>query len=232
MLTKKLHPLPEGRGKGGFNLQTHNNPCPAMPVASSCPTGACTSIDLLFTDIHSSSAHGDNSHEVDLDTMSELEGLALGQTVRLTDGRTAIIRFLGRTNFQTGEWVGLQLEDNSGKNDGSVNGERYFECGGVGRGMFCRPKAVTVIAQPAPPKPAAAAAGARKGGRPSSMFTSGNARSGTTNDPALGKRMSLNAPSPSPVPRMSRPSSIARVRKLPTVFRSDQFVFEWPFSDM
>jgi dynactin 1 len=146
--------------------------------------------------------------------MSDLEGLALGQTVRLTDGRTAIVRFLGRTNFSTGEWVGLELEDNSGKNDGSVNGERYFECGGVGRGMFCRAKAVTVIAQPPAPKPTAAAAAARKGSRPSSMFTSGNARTGPTSDASLGKRMSLNAPSPSPVPRMSRPSSIARVRKL------------------
>lgn len=140
--------------------------------------------------------------------MSDLEGLALGQTVRLTDGRTAVIRFLGRTSFQVGDWVGVELDDNSGKNDGSVNGERYFECGGIGRGMFCRPKAVTVVAQP-PPKPAAAAA--RKGGRPSSMFTSGNARTSATSDPALGKRMSLNAPSPSPVPRVSRPSSLVRV---------------------
>ncbi|KAH8906583.1 CAP-Gly domain-containing protein [Coniochaeta sp. PMI_546] len=151
--------------------------------------------------------------------MSDLEGLALGQTVRLTDGRTAIIRFLGRTNFQVGEWVGVELDDNSGKNDGSVNGERYFECGGIGRGMFCRPKAVTVIAQPPPPapKPAAGPAAARKGGRPSSMFTSGNTtRAGATTDPALGKRMSLNAPSPSPVPRMSRPSSLVRVRNSPT----------------
>ncbi len=140
--------------------------------------------------------------------MSDLEGLALGQTVRLTDGRTAIIRFLGRTSFQVGEWVGVELDDNTGKNDGSVNGERYFECGGIGRGMFCRPKAVTVIAQPPTPVPKPAA---RKGGRPSSMFTSGNAKAGAANDPALGKRMSLNAPSPSPVPRMSRPSSLVRV---------------------
>ncbi|OIW27965.1 hypothetical protein CONLIGDRAFT_619576 [Coniochaeta ligniaria NRRL 30616] len=144
--------------------------------------------------------------------MSDFEGLALGQTVRLTDGRTAIIRFLGRTSFQVGDWVGVELDDNSGKNDGSVNGERYFECGGIGRGMFCRPKAVTVIAQAPPPvpKPAAGAAAARKGGRPSSMFTSGNTRASATSDPALGKRMSLNAPSPSPVPRMSRPSSLVR----------------------
>lgn len=145
--------------------------------------------------------------------MSDLEGLALGQTVRLSDGRTAIIRFLGRTQFAAGDWVGVELDDDSGKNDGTVQGLRYFECGGIGRGMFLRSTAITVIAQAPPPvpKPAPGAA-ARKGGRPSSMFTSGKA--GSTSDPALGKRMSLNAPSPSPVPRMSRPSSIARVRML------------------
>lgn len=137
--------------------------------------------------------------------------LAVGQIIRLSDGRNGIIRFVGQTHFAAGDWVGVELEDDTGKNDGSVQGERYFDCP-MGRGMFVRPTTITVIAQPPPPpKPApAAAAAARKGGRPSSMFTKGNPSTGS--DPGLGKRMSLNAPSPSPVPRMSRPTSIARVR--------------------
>jgi dynactin 1 len=145
--------------------------------------------------------------------MANFADLAVGQTVRLSDGRIGTIRFLGRTNFSPGDWVGVELEEQSGKNDGSVNGERYFDCG-LGRGMFLRPPAITVVAQAPPPvpKPAAGAgAAARKGGRPSSLFTSGASRANAASDPALGKRMSLNAPSPSPVPRMSRPSSIARV---------------------
>jgi dynactin 1 len=80
----------------------------------------------------------------------------------------------------------------------------------MGSGMFVRPVAVTVTAQ-APPPAAKPATAARKASRPSSMFTAGSGRGAAVSDPTLGKRMSLNAPSPSPVPRPSRPSSIARV---------------------
>jgi dynactin 1 len=138
--------------------------------------------------------------------MTVLEDIALGQTVRMKDGRTGVVRFVGLTRFAAGDWIGVELEDDSGKNDGSVQGERYFDCA-MGHGIFSRAEALIVVAQPAP-KPAAAK---KVGGRPSSMFTGGTARANAGSDPGLGKRMSLNAPSPSPVPRVSRPSSIARV---------------------
>ncbi|KAJ9133586.1 Dynactin subunit 1 [Pleurostoma richardsiae] len=64
--------------------------------------------------------------------MSEL---AVGQIIRLNNGRTAVIRFLGSTEFSDGVWVGVELEDDSGKNDGSVQGTRYFECR-MGRGIL------------------------------------------------------------------------------------------------
>ncbi|KAK3314737.1 dynein associated protein-domain-containing protein [Apodospora peruviana] len=134
--------------------------------------------------------------------MSEL---AVGQKIELSDGRTGTICFVGSTAFAAGDWVGIELDDDSGKNDGSVQGERYFNCD-MGRGMFVRPTTVTVLAQP-PPKPAAAA---KKTSRPSSLFTSGATRASGNVDPGLNKRMSLNAPSPSPVPRGSRPSSLVR----------------------
>jgi dynactin 1 len=134
--------------------------------------------------------------------------LAVGQTIRLNDGRDGVIRFVGQTAFASGDWVGVELEDSTGKNDGSVQGERYFDCA-MGRGMFVRPTTVTILAAAPTPKPAG---GIRRTGRPSSMFTgAGPSRAGTGGDTGLGKRMSLNAPSPSPGPRTSRPSSIARV---------------------
>jgi len=132
--------------------------------------------------------------------------LAVGQTVRLQDGRTAIVRFVGETAFSTGDWVGVELEGATGKNDGSVQGDRYFDCL-PGHGMFVRPNTLTFLAA-APSRPAPAA---RKGPRPSSIL-SGSAGRGAGGDTGLAKRMSLNAPSPSPGPRTSRPSSIARVR--------------------
>lgn len=68
-----------------------------------------------------------------------------GQKVELNDGRIAVIRFVGPTSFQTeGQWVGVELEEATGKNDGSVKGERYFECR-QGYGMFLRPTGVRKV---------------------------------------------------------------------------------------
>ncbi|KAI1100277.1 CAP-Gly domain-containing protein [Jackrogersella minutella] len=132
-----------------------------------------------------------------------MSDIAVGQSIRLSDGRNATIRYVGQTHFAPGEWVGVELEDDSGKNDGAVQGERYFDCA-PGRGMFVRPVTVTVLQQPTPaPK---SAAPIRRGSRASTV--AGRSNSGP--DPGMGKRMSLNAPSPSPVPRASRPSSIGR----------------------
>ncbi|KAI1427583.1 dynactin [Xylaria sp. FL1777] len=136
--------------------------------------------------------------------MSEI---AVGQHIRLSDSRNAIVRFVGQTHFAVGDWVGVELEDDSGKNDGAVQGERYFDCP-PGRGMFVRPTTVTVLQ--AAPAASKTAAPIRRGSRTSTVAPSAAGRPASVNDPSLGKRMSLNAPSPSPVPRASRPSSIAR----------------------
>lgn len=136
--------------------------------------------------------------------MSEI---AVGQYIQLSDGRNATVRFVGHTHFAVGDWVGVELEDDSGKNDGAVQGERYFDCP-PGRGMFVRPTTVTILQAARPASKAAAPV--RRGSRPS-VAPGATGRPPSVNDPSLGKRMSLNAPSPSPVPRASRPSSIARV---------------------
>ncbi|WYZ37369.1 hypothetical protein EsH8_II_000875 [Colletotrichum jinshuiense] len=131
-----------------------------------------------------------------------MSDLAVGQTVRLSDNRTGIVRYVGTTHFAGGDWVGIELEDDGGKNDGSVQGERYFDCA-MGHGMFVRPTTLVILAQ----APTAAAKPARKPSRPSS-FNPGSGRAAS--DTSLTKRMSLNAPSPSPGPKGSRPSSILR----------------------
>ncbi|KUI55283.1 hypothetical protein VP1G_02625 [Cytospora mali] len=133
-----------------------------------------------------------------------------GQVVRLADGRNAVVRFVGDTSFAPGVWVGVELDDGNGKNDGSVQGERYFDCA-MGNGMFVRPTAVTVVEQPRPKPRAATSARKSSTARPNSMFTSGSGRAASGSvDISVGRRRSLNAPSPSPGPRQSRPSSIGR----------------------
>ncbi|KAK6226145.1 CAP-Gly domain-containing protein [Colletotrichum tabaci] len=156
-----------------------------------------------------------------------MSDLAVGQTVRLPDGRTGIVRFVGNTHFASGDWVGVELEDDSGKNDGSVQGERYFDCS-MGHGMFVRPTTLVVTAQ----APAAAPKPARRPSRPSS-FNPGTGRAAS--DTGMAKRMSLNAPSPSPGPKASLTHQVAHETARLSSFEycavANQHPFQYPHND-
>ena len=146
--------------------------------------------------------------------MVESSDFEIGQTVELQDGRIATIRFLGDTHFAAGDWIGVELEDNSGKNDGAVQGQRYFDCQ-PGFGMFVRPPAVaSIIEQPAPKitkKPSVTANGGTVKPRPSSTSTVvGALRRQSVLDPTA-KRRSINAGSPTPAPKPSVASRTLRV---------------------
>lgn len=42
--------------------------------------------------------------------------------------KAGTLRYVGVTDFATGIWAGVELDDPLGKNDGSVDGKRYFDC--------------------------------------------------------------------------------------------------------
>ncbi|KMY90679.1 restin homolog isoform X16 [Drosophila simulans] len=58
-------------------------------------------------------------------------GMAVGDRVIVSSGfgsRPGILRYLGETQFAPGNWCGVELDEPSGKNDGTVDDIRYFEC--------------------------------------------------------------------------------------------------------
>ncbi|EQC39059.1 hypothetical protein SDRG_03267 [Saprolegnia diclina VS20] len=54
--------------------------------------------------------------------------MELGSRVLVVGGKTGVVRFLGTTEFAQGDWVGVELDAPEGKNDGEINGVRYFQC--------------------------------------------------------------------------------------------------------
>ena len=131
--------------------------------------------------------------------MAELPEFQIGQTVELQDSRTATVQFVGPTHFAAGDWLGVELDDATGKNDGAVQGERYFTCS-PGYGMFVRPAVAQVIDQPTP-KPTARSGHKANGtavkGRPSSVALDGLRRQNALQS-SVAKRQSINASSPTP----------------------------------
>ncbi|KAF2197922.1 hypothetical protein GQ43DRAFT_466029 [Delitschia confertaspora ATCC 74209] len=81
----------------------------------------------------------------------------VGQSIELNDGRKGAIRFIGSIHVAEGEFIGVELYAPGGKNDGSVQGERYFSCA-PGHGLFVRASGIAnILAQapqalPSPPK--------------------------------------------------------------------------------
>ncbi|XP_036907889.1 CAP-Gly domain-containing linker protein 1 isoform X5 [Sturnira hondurensis] len=71
-----------------------------------------------------------------------VDDFRVGERVWVNGNKPGFIQFLGETQFAPGQWAGIVLDEPIGKNDGSVAGVRYFQCGPL-KGIFTRPSKLT-----------------------------------------------------------------------------------------
>ncbi|KAL5962285.1 CAP-Gly domain-containing linker protein 1, partial [Taenia solium] len=78
--------------------------------------------------------------------------LQMGDRVQVSGSRVGTVRFIGPTDFAAGEWVGIELDEPLGKNDGTVMGRRYFTCK-PNHGLFSAASKITPFTGKTPTRP-------------------------------------------------------------------------------
>lgn len=87
-----------------------------------------------------------NSSEVDPEFQAELAvNIEVGDRCRVNPGgKRGVVRYVGKVPQAAPGWfIGIELDEPQGKNDGAVKETRYFECA-TSHGLFVRPDLVEV----------------------------------------------------------------------------------------
>ncbi|XP_036406874.1 dynactin subunit 1-like [Megalops cyprinoides] len=80
-----------------------------------------------------------------LDVSSSAKPIKVGSLVEVIGkGHRGTVAYIGATLFATGKWVGVILEEPKGKNDGTVQGKRYFTCE-ENHGIFVRQSQIQLV---------------------------------------------------------------------------------------
>jgi len=99
-------------------------------------------------------ASSESKEEQEQDASEVANAIPLGSRCEVDTGDVGLkkrgaVRFVGPTKFAPkGIWVGVEYDEPLGRNDGSVQGERYFTCR-PSYGAFVRPDKVNVGDYPA-----------------------------------------------------------------------------------
>uniref|UniRef100_A0A671S9C9 Dynactin subunit 1 n=1 Tax=Sinocyclocheilus anshuiensis TaxID=1608454 RepID=A0A671S9C9_9TELE len=140
-------------------------------------------------------------------------------------GHRGTVAYIGNTLFASGKWVGVILEEPKGKNDGTVQGKRYFTCQ-ENHGIFVRQSQIQLVEDGAdttsPDTPEAATSKMLKRGRQTQTRAgvgvkvgSGSASAGemSSSEPSTPAQTPLAAPViPSPVGTLPSPGEEESLR--------------------
>lgn len=110
--------------------------CRSRSISSSSGPSSLPNSPLKFSSL-SNSPLKMSSHQVNGDSY-----MKIGNHV-LVHGEIGVIKYVGPVIFADGLWLGIELRSATGKNDGSIQGKRYFTCKAK-HGIFVRPKNVTI----------------------------------------------------------------------------------------
>ena len=93
----------------------------------------------------------EQSEEEQVDVLDSLDGQAdeeidyqIGQRVIVGNKMTGTVRYVGHTHFAEGVWVGVEIDLPRGRNDGSIDGQKYFNCE-QNYGLFAPPEKISLF---------------------------------------------------------------------------------------
>ena len=152
--------------------------------------------------------------------------IAIGARVVVHGRLKGVLRYAGRTTFgdpAIHTWYGIELDDAVGKNDGSVDGVRYFRTG-MRHGIFTLPRNVVPLPNATAPHIATKRDEAVPG-KVSSASSVMRAISATAREPALTPRLGKVVSPPAPVGSHAVQRSPLRPRRrlrwIPVPFHSE-----------
>ena len=72
------------------------------------------------------------------------EDIVVGARVLVANKVEGTVQYIGETDFEKGIWIGVELDYEKGKNDGSVGDRRYFTCS-PNYGLFAPPSKIVPL---------------------------------------------------------------------------------------
>ncbi|KAK2913103.1 CAP-Gly domain-containing linker protein 3 isoform X1 [Channa argus] len=100
----------------------------AVPLSCNLPKATLANYDNIPGNLMLSSLGLKLGDRVVLDDMKLQTDQSRDDSPAATLRQPGTLRFCGTTEFASGQWVGVELDEPEGKNDGSVGGVRYFIC--------------------------------------------------------------------------------------------------------